>query len=192
MPQAIPSLVFNLRTVVNGSLSTNSIDEINKYLGCYANVPWTIEEAENRYGTLTCSFPGNKIYSSVISFSSLIKNLQKDLEFAKKYMSPTNLLFNYIHKARGDEALSQLQVSYQQLATAIQMFKLEASKIYWDETVNEWLLVHVYPHIKVAYNMISAIVNHKPIQSWLPRPLNITLKDYPVMVDGAQNSRPGF
>ena len=179
LPQAIPSLVFNLATVSSGTLTQEKISKINNDLGCIVPLPWTLEEAEYRYGSMSCKFPGNEIYKLVVSFAYLVKNVEKDLDFAKKYMSPTNVIYKYLHKARADEALTSLEVSYSNLVNAKNNFINEAEKIYWDETVKEWLLVHVYPHMDAAYKMIKTIKDNKDTQAWKPRPLNITLKDYP-------------
>lgn len=183
LPQAIPSLVFNLQTVKYGTLSKKKISEINNDLGCNWPAPWTLGEVESTGSMISCNFTGNGLYKTVLSLMNILPQVKKDYENAQKYMSPMNMKYNYIHKARADEILPQLELSYQNLIRIKDDFIQYGKELYWDETINEWLLVYLLPHIEPVYEIINTIKQNRPVNAWKPRPLNITLKDYPQFVN---------
>ncbi len=46
LPEAIPSLIFNLQTIQLGRISPEKKFEISQKLGCIGEIPWTIEETQ--------------------------------------------------------------------------------------------------------------------------------------------------
>ncbi len=178
MPQAIPSLIFNLNTVKHGKLSTERINGINTQLGCNGRIPWTMTEIQ--YSSyIQCHFPGHELYEIVISLESLKPNLAKNLEYAQKYMSPMNSIYNYIHSLRYVEIMPQLIRDYNSLIKLKNDFFIYGKNYYHNETLNEWTLVYLVPHLDPIYNMIMSIRNNSRVKSWKPRSLNITIKNYP-------------
>ena len=182
LPQAVPSIVFNLQTVKHGDLNQLQIRKIRNKLGCTSQIPWSIEEI-NHSRPIQCKFTGNEIYKVVLALEALIPIINDHMEFAKKYMSPMNIQYNYMHKAKADEALPRLKSAYYSLNRLKNDFLNFGQKYYHNDTLNEWLLVYLVPHLDPIYEMILSIKNNESKNDWKPRALNITIKHYPNSVE---------
>jgi hypothetical protein len=101
------------------------------------------------------------------------------MKFAKLYMTPLHLAYNYLHKSRAHEVLQKLVGEYHELRQFMERFRLAARTMYSEHTINEWLLVYVSPHIDPVQDMIASIRRHLDTSDWRPRPLNVTLRSYP-------------
>lgn len=44
LPEAVPSLIYNLQTMIYGRITPERKYEIGKRLGCNVDIPWTVEE----------------------------------------------------------------------------------------------------------------------------------------------------
>ena len=182
LPQAVPSIVFNLQTVKHGSLNQQQVNDISNSLGCSFPIPWSIEEM--KYSRqIQCNFTGNEMYKVVLALEALIPAVNENIVFAKKYMSPMNMQYNYIHKARADEALPRLKSAYYSLNQLKNDFLSFGQKYYDNDTLNEWLLVYLVPHLDPVYEMISSIKSNEPKNDWKPRALNVTIRPYPDSVE---------
>lgn len=182
LPQAVPSIIFNLQTVKYGSLTTTLINNVRDKLGCNSQIPWTLEEMKFTM-QLKCNFTGHEIYKAVISLQALIPTINDHLDYAKKYMSPMNMIYNYVHKARADEVLPRLKSAYYSLNQLKIDFLNYGQKYYHNETLNEWLLVYLVPHLDPIYEMILSIKNSESKNDWAPRELNMTIRSYPNSVE---------
>jgi hexosaminidase len=176
LPQAIPSLVFNLKTVRNGSISRKDRLEIqNNLLKCEEKIPWYESEA---FEPVLCKFPGSELYDAILPYNYMMNMVDDALEYANKFMSPMNLEYSYAYKMRLDEVLDKLINAFQEL----NVFKfnfIEASKnVYFNETVNEWLTVYIMPHMESSHTLIKKIKKISNQNDWKPRPLQITLKEF--------------
>lgn len=177
LPQAIPSLVYNLQTMQFGRITPEKKYEISSKLGCTNTVPWTLEEIYDGY--IVCNFTGHELYEAVLPINNIIKNLQYNLEFADKYMTPLHLDYNYLHRARAVEVLDRLKTDYYALIRFKKRFSQAALKIYYNDTIDEWLAVYVMPHLDPLYMKIERIKKLLKKSDWNPRPLPVTLKTYP-------------
>ena len=177
LPQAIPTLVYNLQTVQLGKITPEKRYEISNRLGCSNQIPWTLEEVYDGY--IQCNFTGHEIYEAVLPINNLVKNLQYNMEFADKYMTPLNLDYNYLHKARAIEVLDRLKGDYYALTRFKKRFIEASQTIYWNDTIVEWLAVYLIPHLDPLYLKIDKIKKQLSKNEWLPRPLPVTLKTYP-------------
>jgi len=182
LPQAVPSIVFNLQTVKHGSLNQFQINTISDSLGCSYQIPWSLEEMRY-FNHIQCNFTGNELYKVVISLEALLPNIKEHMEFAKKYMSPMNMQYNYIHKARADEVLPRIKSTYLSLNQLKNNFLNFGHKYYHEDTLNEWLLVYLVPYLDPIYEMILSIKNNESKDDWKPRALNITIKHYPDSIE---------
>ncbi len=155
LPQSMPSLIYNLQTVILGRISNLKRIEISNKLGCSSPIPWTPEEIYDGY--ITCNFTGHEIYEAVLPINNIIRNLKSNLEFADKYMTPLNLDYNYIHRARAVECLERLISDYYALNKLRKKFIQVSQSIYWNDTIVEWLAVYVVPHLDPLYFKIKKI-----------------------------------
>ena len=185
LPQAIPSLVFNMQVMQIGKLSEEKKNDISKNLGCNGKIPWwndwphPISLSELHNLPTSCTFPGQEIYTIVITLDNVIQNTRSNLEFAEKYLSDFQLNNNYIHKKRSEEVKAKLISDYRMLNEFRKHFIQASQKIYHNDTIAEWLDVYFMPHFEKIYFKLSKLeVANKEID-WKPRPLPVKLNDYP-------------
>ncbi len=185
LPQAIPSLVFNLQTMQVGHLNEQKKSDIQKDLGCNGNIPWwnnwpqPISLSELSNTPTSCTFPGQEIYTIVITLDRVIQNVKPSLEFADKYLSDFQLNYNYIHKKRSQEVKDKLISTYQTLNSFRKRFIQASLPIYHNDTIAEWLDVYFVPHFEKIYFKLSKLSIAEKENDWKPRPLPIALNDYP-------------
>ena len=176
LPQAIPSLVFNMHTMQVGRLSEEKKKDITTSLGCNGLIPWT---GTFSWSTLTCTFPGHEIYEVIITLDQHVQALKTNMEFAEKYMTDMQLNYNYIHKQRSLEVKSKLIHNYQALNSFRNTFIRASLPIYQNDTIAEWLEVYFMPHFEKVYNKLSKLKEISSVSDWKPRPLPLDLKQYP-------------
>lgn len=177
LPQAIPSLIYNLKTVQLGSISNEQRVSISHELGCQNQIPWTREEVSGNY--MSCTFPGHEVYEAILPINHVLRAAKENVDYARKYVSIISISYNYVHKARAHEVLPRLQSSYESLNQFKKRFIESGKKYYWDDTIYEWLEVYF---IQSLYELHDYIVNIKRIlneNNWSPRPLPITIKNLP-------------
>ncbi len=176
LPQAIPSLVFNLQTFQHGKLSEEMKNAITKKLGCTGQIPWFGQYFN--YQMLKCTFPGHEVYEAILPLGDLLKSVEPNLEFAKKYMTPLNLEYHYIHKQRALEVVDKLKWNYQALLSFKENFISACETMYYPDTAIEWLTVYLVPDLDKVYYILSKIKDLYAENDWKPRPLPVTLKQY--------------
>ena len=176
LPQAIPSLVFNLKVMQTGPLDEKMKNEITNELGCIGTLPWFGKDV---YGAVKCGFPGHEGYEAILSIENVLRSLKETMEFADKYMTPINLQYAYLHKMRSIEVMNKLNFEYISLNTFKNNFIKAANTIYYDDTALEWLAVYFIPHLDKVFNMMEQIKALTPQDSWKPRPIPVTLRQYP-------------
>ena len=177
LPTAIPSLIFNLRAIQLGQINEVARRQVDKDLGCMPSAPWTNEEIYD--GHISCSFPGHEIYEVILTLPGIKRRYEEDFKFAKKYVTLVNLMFNYVHKARGREVVSKLEDDYESMVAFKARFESAALKLYNEETVNEWLTVNLIEDLDKLHSFLSKVQRALKETSWLPRPLPVKLKQYP-------------
>lgn len=175
LPEAIPSLVFNLQLMQYGVLTDERKNEITKKLGCTGQIPW--------YGKasypITCTFPGHEVYEAILPLEATINTYKNDMDNIKKYISPMNYEYSYLHKKRTSEMMEKLNYNYMAMITFKNRFLSACESIFWEDTANEWLLVYFVPYLDELYNIMVKVKNASSQNEWKPRPLPITLKQYP-------------
>lgn len=175
LPESIPSLIFNLQLMQSGSLTPEKRDEITKQLGCAGQIPW---DGNVQY-PITCKFPGHEVYEAMLPLQSVLLTFKTDMEFAQKYVSPMNLKYAYLHKKRTQEVLERLRYTYASMLSFKDNFLRACETMYWPDVANEWLLVYFIPQFDELYNMLVKVKELYTQNDWAPRPLPITLKQYP-------------
>ena len=175
LPQAIPSLVFNLKAMQVGELTEKMRDEITKQLGCNGPITW---DGANINENINCDFPGHEVYEAILPIESIIDSTSKTMEFAEKYVSPISLENSYLHVKRTQEVMDRLIEQFDQLIAFKNNFLKAAETIYYEDTGNEWLRVYFIHHLDKIYDMIVRIKNGSHKNSWEPRPLQIKLRNY--------------
>jgi hexosaminidase len=177
LPQAIPSLVFSLNTIQYGKLTEEKKNEITHKLGCVGQIPWF-----GRFSLqhLNCTFPGHEVYEAIMRFNYIMKNvIQTNLEFTSKYMTPLNLDYNYLHKQRAFEVTQKLEYSYEILINYKDKIIKVFDTMFYPETAVEWLYVYLVPDLDKVYNILKKTKELNSKNDWNPRPLPVTLKNYP-------------
>jgi hypothetical protein len=177
LPQAIPSLIYNLQAVQLGEVKQEMRFNISKQLGCAQLIPWTPDDVHDGY--ISCSFPGHEVYEAILPLKELMKNLEENLEFAQKYMSPISIKYNYAHKARAKEVMDRLQFTYSSMVRFKKNFIKACTNFYWEETIKEWLEVYFLPEFDSLYEYMKSIRIIMKENHWQPRPLPIITKNYP-------------
>lgn len=204
LPQAIPSLVFNLQAIQFGELDEKRKSEITTKLGCTGQIPWS---GEVIYSYVSCTFPGHeviicvntfkmtnhllshnnffliiiKIYEVVLNLKSVLDSYKQAMDFSALYMSPLSLNYNYIHKKRAIECLDKLYPAFQSMSQFRERFIRACDIMYRNETAVEWLEVYFTPQMDIIYSTISKIKNMSRENDWKPRPLPVKLKQYPFL-----------
>lgn len=181
LPEAIPSLIMNLQTMQHGRITPEKKFEIGKKLGCTSDIPWTPEDIF--YGQIQCTFPGHEIYEAVLPINTVIKRADESMEFARTYMTPINIHYNYLHKQRAHEVLQKLYGEYYSLTQFMSKFRQAGQTIYKNETIDEWLAVYLVPTLDPVYDMILKIKSQIDTKDWKPRPQIIRLKKYPDFIN---------
>ncbi len=176
LPQAIPSLVFNMQVMQVGRLSETKKREITTSLGCSGEIPWA---GVASWSPITCNFPGHEIYEVVITLDQLVQNMKPNLEYAEKYLSNFQLNYNYIHKSRSQEVKEKLIHNYQALNSFRKRFIQACETIYYEDTIAEWLDVYFMPHFEKVHFKLSKLQEANQEKDWKPRPLPAKLKQYP-------------
>lgn len=177
LPQAIPSLIVNLQALQYGEVTMQMRMNISRQLGCRQTIPWTPEAALKSF--IKCTFPGHEIYEIIVEMQILFDELAKSMEFARKYMSPISIQYNYAHKARAKETIEKLETAYDEMNLFKKRFIDACQTIYLEDTINEWLAVYFMPEFEKLYEYIVAIKKVWQENHWNPRPLPITLKQFP-------------
>lgn len=177
LPQAIPSLVFNLQLFQHGRLSEDKKQSITRDLGCSSQIPWFGQH--HSYASLTCTFPGHEVYEAMLPLGELLKSIQPNIEFAQKYMQPLNLDNNHLHKQRALEVKDKLNYNYQSLINFKDKFIKACDSVYYPDTAVEWLTVYLVPDLDKVHYILSKIKSLWVVNDWKPRPLLVTLKQYP-------------
>lgn len=175
LPEAIPSLIFNLQVMQYGPLDDQKKQEITKRLGCSGQIPW---DGVVNY-PVKCNFPGHEVYEAMLPLQSILHTLKADMEFAEKYVSPMNLEYAYLHRKRTSEVLERVRYTYTSMVDFKDRFIEACNAMFWPDVANEWLLVYFIPHFDPLYNMLEKVKNLSSKKVWSPRPLPITLKQYP-------------
>ena len=98
---------------------------------------------------------------------------------AKKYVTPLNLEYNYLHKSRTREVMSRLNGDYYSMINFKNTFTIAAQSIYSNDTISEWLAVYLIPSLDPIYEILTKIKSQIDTNDWRPRPQPITLKTYP-------------
>jgi len=176
LPQAIPSLIYNLQALQFGRITAESKYTIGKRLGCNTDVPWT---TDYYYSMIECSFPGHEVYEAVLPIVYIIKQLNEDLEEVRKYLTPINIKYNYLHKQRSRECYEKLNENYYKLIQFRNKFISAGKTIYTNETINEWLAVYLDPHLETVYDLMSSTKAQIGTSDWMPRPQIISTRKYP-------------
>ena len=177
LPQAIPSLIFNLKAMKIGKLTEKIKNEITVQLGCNGPITWN---SENINMNINCDFPGHEVYEAILPIESMIDSTSKTIKFAEKYVSPINLENSYLHVKRTQEVMGRLIKQFNKLIVFKNNFLKAAETMYWEDTGNEWLRVYFIHHLDKVYDMIISIKNKSHKNSWEPRPLQIRLRNYMV------------
>ena len=177
LPQAIPSLVFNLQTIQLGELTDEKRADLSRELGCVGTIPWKPQELNNL--NFKCKFPGHEVYEAMIPLNSVFESIKESLDFAKKYMSPLATKYNYAHKARSHEVMEKLSMSYAILLQFKKNFIRACKNMYWDETPQEWLEVYFLPEFDALHNYMKEIRKAQKENNWMPRPLPHLIIDHP-------------
>lgn len=182
LPQAIPSLVFNLQLMQFGTLQPQQRLQISKSL-CVGNtnIPWDIPFLVNV--KLNCSFPGYPIYETLLPLNFILFQLKATFDNVDKYSSPLNLDYSYFHKQRVADLLKDLQKSYISLNNFRKKFISVSEPIYYDDTINEWLIVYLTPYLDKVYDLINKLKEGFKQNDWKPRPLPVTLRTYPDIIN---------
>ena len=177
LPEAIPSLIFNLQTVQLGKITMQMRMNISRQLGCHQTLPWTPDDISNSF--IQCTFPGHEVYEAILPMKIIFENLAENLEFARNYMSPISIKHNYAHKSRAKEVINKLKFTYNEMVKFKNNFIRACKNIYWEDTTNEWLEVYFMPEFSALYEYIKAIESVMKTNYWNPRPLPIEFKKYP-------------
>jgi hexosaminidase len=176
LPEATPSLVFNLRVMQTGPLNDAIKGEITRDLGCIGQLPWNGKDV---YGSVRCEFPGHEVYEAILPIENVLRSYKDTMEFADKYMSPLNLRYGYLHKMRALEVMSKLNFEYISMNAFKDNFIKACNEMYWEDTAKEWLLVYFIPQLDRVYDLMVKIRELTPQSDWKPRPHPVTLRTYP-------------
>jgi hypothetical protein len=162
-----------------GELTMQKKLEISKSL-CFGNInmPWDMPFLTHI--KLNCSFPGYKIYETILPLNYILFQLKTTFENVDKYSSPLNLDYSYFHKQRAVDLLKELKNSYISLNNFRKNFISSSEPIYNNDTINEWLLVYLAPYLDKVYDLSSKLKEGIDRQKdWKPRPLPVSLRPYP-------------
>lgn len=96
------------------------------------------------------------------------------MEFARKYASPINLKYSYLHKKRSQEVLSYLEPVLGSLTRYRNEFVKACDNVYFEETALEWLEVYFDSYYDEVKYIVDTIKSDKQTD-WKPRPLAIKL-----------------
>lgn len=179
LPQAIPSLVFTLKAAQVDEIDDGIRSQVTSQLGC-RYIPWNLDEVNE--GRVMCNFPGHEIYEAILPIKSLLENYEENMAYAKKYVSPISIKYNYVHKARAKESIDRLEFTYADMNKFRKNFIKACQNYYWNDTINEWLEVYFLPQFNTLYEYMVDIRKIMKENKWLPRPLPIKAKNYPDFV----------
>ena len=110
--------------------------------------------------SIQCSFPGHEVYESILPIVNLVKSAEESIEFVRKYMTPINVNYNYLHKQRAHECLQKLGGDYYALVQFKDRFTRAARTMYTNDTIDEWLAMYLVPYLDPVYVIISYIRTH--------------------------------
>lgn len=179
LPEAIPSLVFNLQAIQYGELSDEKKSQITRDLGCNSQIPWLGEQdAVNAF--VTCQFPGHEVYETILNLKRVLESYERAMSFSKLYMTPLNLEYSYIHKKRATEVMEKLNYEYTSMINYKDRFIRACESMYWNDTAVEWLTVYFIPYLDNLYETMKKIKAAYSQNDWKPRPLPVTIKPYPL------------
>ena len=161
----------------SGSLSDTKKLGITRQLGCNNQIPWFGADSVNTQ--IQCTFPGHEVYEAILELPNLFQRLKNDLEYANKYVTSLNLKYSYLHKKRTAEVFDNLHGRYMELNQFRKNFINACETMYTPDTALEWLTVYFVPQFDELFNMVNRIRELSSQNTWLPRPLPVTLKQYP-------------
>lgn len=172
LPQAIPSLVFNLKVMQAGPYGESTkAGLIMGKLGCIGHVPYFGDKDLYSGSSLRCRFPGHEVYEAILKAELALRSYESAKEFFEKYMSPMNLDFAYIHKSRSMEVMQRLNPLYNEMVTAKNEIIRSMDSMYWSDTALEWLHVYFMPQLNRVHSIMGRIQQLSNQNDWLPRPL---------------------
>lgn len=172
LPVAMPSLVVNLLTMKKGEFSRAIMDEASSSLGCSTSLV-------SRGGYLEttqwfeCTYPGASVYD-LIERLRVAKDNMTHL-FASSsvigWLTPYNFKSNYGHIFFAEKNYNKSAVIVDELNSVGKELRTELSKLFFDDTVNEWLYSNIQVHLdklKEFMNNTKALMKRN---SFLSRPL---------------------
>ena len=177
LPQAIPSLVFNLQAIQYGPLTGEMKRNITLQLGCNEEVPWYGEFPSYMSSSLACKFPGHEIYEAMLPYGALLKVTRSNMEFAQKYVTNFHLVDGNLHKKRSREVVERLAGDYGMLNSFRKNFIAACETMFYEDTAPEWLTIYFLPTFDKIHDILTMIKKQETVHEWKPRG-RVTLKAY--------------
>ncbi|GCB72343.1 hypothetical protein scyTo_0001944 [Scyliorhinus torazame] len=168
LPVAIPSLVVCMQTVTHGSF-TNEVKKKSQQMLGFKNI-----NVDNNVSEGEGTFAGAEIYQMVHRISQNMKSevthvLESNSEI-KGWFSQYNRKYRFANPRNMDHFGGEVLRVHKQWEEYLGNFRLEMEKIYFSDTVEEWMEVNVNPYMDPLrafvkdYHDIMAL-NAKPKQN---------------------------
>lgn len=171
IPVGIPSLAVNLITVNRGEYDRTVLKEASKILDCTSSL-----DIDSIGVAAYCKFPGAKVYQHVqqlrLSLQNINQNLYDDYQ-VRGWLAGFNMKHNYSSAWYLDQILDKLQMYQSDLQAVAKAIRDEMDKVFFPDTVDEFILEYVEPDLDKLRDMIAAAKKIVTIKTFPLRPFVI-------------------
>jgi len=123
-----------------------------------------------------CQFPGSRIYQYVqqlkMSQQNLKQNLLDDYQL-RGWASSFNIVHNYSSAWYLDQVVDKVQMSLNDLQSLARALRTELSKVFEDDTVDEFLMEYLEPEIEQLQTIFNNAKRIAQIRTFPVRPFPI-------------------
>ncbi|XP_013407947.1 uncharacterized protein LOC106171956 [Lingula anatina] len=171
LPSGLPSLAVCLTALKNGGFGEEELQTVTESLGCNATLPLSLPAKYNTPINISCTFPGNKIYTilqeyhkSRLQYDYIVSNL------AAGWLSDYNVKHGYASPYQVGKILNMFQNLLANVSQQAKVMQTGLSAMFPGETSLEWLEEYVSPikmKVKEVYQKTEGLLKR---MDWSKRP----------------------
>lgn len=148
LPAGLPSMLVCLQTLIHGNLSNEQLVRISSALGFPGCLP--LNPFSNSDMVPICSFPGWEVYIGVFYLIRLLVeyNFFIQSDSIDTWMSTYLVKLNFTNPIYLEQIEQQAKRLYEQYRNLKLQMEKSLSKIFFDDTVEEWIAVNLVPKLE--------------------------------------------
>ncbi|KAL5019127.1 hypothetical protein ScPMuIL_004849 [Solemya velum] len=160
LPQALPCLAICLNIINKGIFTADIHRDVSTQLRFLSVIPLNPFQGRE---VPPCEFPGSDVYCGMLEFVQLEVSFEEFMHSESRvtWMNQYNIQRNFISLLHIEPMIVQATGLLENLTQLKSRLQKSLSHIYFADTVEEWLYVHLNPKIKRLSEIIESVQNHK-------------------------------